>query len=98
MDHLSNFIATQNVLRFTEQLRSGGQARGSHMRSLRASSRRSLTAMSTSNFQQAQLATLERSGRDSTVASSVLQNLMQIQTVYKQYRLAILTALDRNEL
>jgi hypothetical protein len=49
-------------------------------------------------FQRAHVATLERAGSDTTAARSLLENLMQIQASYKQYRQRILDAIGRNEL
>jgi hypothetical protein len=49
-------------------------------------------------FQRARVETILGRGRDATIAKSLLENLIQIQTIYKQYRRMILAALDRSGL
>jgi hypothetical protein len=47
-------------------------------------------------WQRILVATMEREGRDATIAKALLENLTQIQTMYQRYRQTILAAIDRN--
>lgn len=49
-------------------------------------------------FQRTRVAVMEDAQRDTTVARSILENLIQIQAIYKQHRQRIAAAIERNKL
>jgi hypothetical protein len=47
-------------------------------------------------FQRTKISTLEQSGHDVTAATFALRNMEELQSIYRQYRLELLAAIDRN--
>jgi hypothetical protein len=112
MDDLSTWVSTQNVLRFTDQMRlETDVAKRQQIQQLLVDEEDRLgfrqeqlenveNAIADGHrriaFQREKIAALERSGRDAAIAQSLLENLIQVQNVHQQYRLTILAALGRN--
>jgi hypothetical protein len=114
MDHLSNYVARQNITRFYDQLTSelDGKRRADLQRLLIEEEDRlgvssehldeieRAIAKGEKRIQQQRtlVEVMGRNHRDATVAKSVLENLTQIQATFAQYRRTILDAIERNRL
>ena len=110
----TEWIAIQNVTRFTDQLRSEPDPfRRERLQKLliEEEDRLALNCEQLAKFEQeiakseerikfqrARVAAMEEAERDSAVARSVLENLIQIQAIYKQHRQRIVQAIERNTL
>ena len=111
---LAEWIAVQNVTRFTDQLRSESDPfRRQRLQTLLieeedrlASNYEQLAKFEDEiakseeriNFQRARVAAMESAERDTTAARSVLENLVQIQAIYKQHRQRIVETIGRSAL
>jgi hypothetical protein len=111
---LPDFVAKQNIARFGAQLISETDATrraelqrlliqeedrlGFRYEQFDEIEREIAKAEKRIEFQQAVIETMEREGRDTRVAKALLENMTQIQLIYKQYRQKILAALDRSKL
>ena len=111
---LAEWIAIQNVTRFTDELRSEPDPfRRQRLQTLLieeedrlASNYEQLAKFEAEiakseeriNFQRARVAAMESAERDTTAARSVLENLVQIQAIYKQHRQRIVETIGRSAL
>src|SRR5689334_5038427 len=114
MDDLSNYVAEQNVRRFSDQLRSEiDEAHRAQLQKMLIEEEDKLTYTLDRlrkldqviadgdrqlELQRTKVAALRKAGRDATVPSSLLKNLQQLQSIYKKYRLTLLDAINRNGL
>lgn len=114
MDHLSDYVARQNITRFCDQLTSelDGKRRAALQRLLiEEEDRLGFSVEQLDEIERAiakgeerieQQRTLvevmECNGRDPTVAKALLENLTQIQAMFEQYRQTMLDAIERNRL
>jgi hypothetical protein len=111
---LSHFVVEQNIRRFVNQLRwENDDAKRSQLQKLLIEEEDRLgftvgrleeldQAIAEGDkridFQLAKLGTLKNSGRDIAAAESVLKNMEQIQTIYRQYRVTLQKIIDRNRI
>ena len=114
MDHLSDYVARQNITRFCDQLTSelDGKRRaalqkllieeedrlGGSLEQLDEIERAIAKGEERIQQQRTLVEVMERNGRNTTVAKSLLENLTQIQAIFAQYRRTILDAIERNRL
>lgn len=111
---LAEWIATQNVTRFTDELRSESDPfRRQRLQTLLIEEEDRLgfnyeqlarfeaeiaKSAERISFQRARVAAMESAERDTTAARSVLENLIQIQAIYRQHRQRIVATIERNPL
>ena len=111
---LAEWIAVQNVTRFTDQLRSESDPfRRQRLQTLLIEEEDRLAfnyqqlakfedeiakSEERINFQRARVAAMEGAKHDTAAARSVLENLIQIQAIYKQHRQRIVATIERNAL
>jgi hypothetical protein len=112
MDGTFTYVTKQNVIRFRDLLNSEGDpGRLAELQKLLIEEEDKLGASSERlediereivkgdkriAWQRALVAAGEDEGRDVTLAKAVLENLTQIQAMYRQYRQTLLAAIERN--
>ena len=112
MQERSSFVVQQNIRRFSDQLRSETDATrrirlqrllaeeedrlGFTVNRLEELDRAIADGDKRVEFQRAKIGNLENCGCDTKAARAVLRNMEEIQSIYRQYRLMLLQAIDRN--
>ena len=112
MDDLSNYVAEQNVRLFSDQLRLvTDEVHRAQLHKMLIEEENKLActldrlnkldqAIAEGNkqleLQKTKVVVLRNGGHDASVPSSLLKNLQHLQSIYKQYRLTLLDAIDRN--
>jgi len=112
MWELSHFVVQQNIRRFSDQLRSETDAMrrgrlqrllveeedrlGFTVERLEELDRAIADGDKRVEFQRTKIDNLKNCGCDVRAAKAVLRNMEEIQSIYKQYRLMLLQAIDRN--
>ena len=112
MENSSNSLAEQNIRRFYDQLRSETDARrraqlqrwlaeeedrlGFTVERLKDLDQAITDGDKRVELQRMRIDNLEKCGCDITAAMAVLKNMEEIQSTYRQYRLTLLKAVDRN--
>ena len=112
MSELSHFVVQQNIRRFSHQLRSETDTRrrvrlqrllveeedrlGFTVDRLDDLDRAIADGDERVEFQRMKIGNLENCGCDVRAAKAVLRNMEEIQSIYRQYRLILLQAIDRN--
>jgi hypothetical protein len=112
MREFSHFVVQQNVRRLADQLRSETDATrrarlhgllveeedrlGFTIDRLEELDRAIAESVTRVEFQRQKISNLQNCGCDLSAAKAVLRNMEEIQSIYRQYRLMLLQAIDRN--